>query len=194
MSQLERANDFEASLKAVIRSELLLLQTSCPVQVVSYDPLSMTATVQPLIRARVPLPDGTHIMVKPQLLVTVPVIFQSGGGFTLTFPIKPNDEGVCIFSSRAIDLWWLQGGIQNPVEFRIHSADDGFLMVGARSKPNVLPNISTTEVQLRSDDGLTSIGMGPLGAINIVAPLPGLVTITGNLLVTGTITGVVVAP
>jgi hypothetical protein len=99
-----------------------------------------------------------------------------------------------VFSSRAIDLGWQSSGIQNPVELRHHDLSDGFVIVGPRSKPNVPPNISTTQAQLRSEDGLTYIGIGPEGAISLVAPEPGKVTITGNLLVTGIITGTVVPP
>jgi len=189
MSQLERANDLEASIKAMIRAELLALQTCCPVDVVTFDPIKMTATCQPNIRVRVPLPDGTYMMVQPRLLVNVPVLFQSGGGFTTTYPIAPGDEGICVFSSRAIDLWWRAGGLQDPIEFRIFSWDDGFLFVGPRSQVNLLTAVSTTQVQMRSDDGTTYIGIGPVGVVDIVLPSSGLLTITGNVLITGTLNG-----
>ena len=196
MSQLYRYEDHETAIKAQILAQLLALQTSMPVKIIAFDPLTLTATCQPTIRARVQQQDGTFIWMQYPPLIFVPVVFPGGGGYTLTFPIQPDDEGLCVFSSRAIDLWWQSSGIQNPVELRHHDLSDGFVMVGPRSKPRALlvPEVSMTQVQLRSDDGTTSIGIGPMGAIAIVAPPPGKVTITGNLLVNGIITGTVVPP
>jgi hypothetical protein len=118
----------------------------------------------------------------PQV-VDVPIQFPSGGGWSITFPLKPGDEGTVEFQSRCIDKWWLPpngatpGAPQPQAEVRFHDWNDAIFKPGARSKPRWLQGVSSDNVQLRSDDGksyieLTSAGGG---AANFV--FPGGVTI-----------------
>ena len=90
----------------------------------------MTVTVQPSIRGRVEQPDGSTKSVALPLLVDVPAVFPSGGGFTLTFPIHQGDECLVVFADRCIDAWWQSGGIGEPLETRTHNLSDGFALVG----------------------------------------------------------------
>lgn len=180
MSQLERANDFEASLKAQILAQLLVLQTSMPVRVEAYDPVTMSVTCQPLIKARVPLPNGGFVWVKLPVLIFCPVINITGAVFTMAFPPKVGSEGLAIFSSRAIDNWWVAGGIQNPIELRHHDLSDGFVIVGPRSKPNALANPVATD-RIRSEDGTVFLDFS-MGGITIEAPI---VALNGVLSTTG---------
>ncbi|WP_457849452.1 hypothetical protein, partial [Staphylococcus aureus] len=54
---------------------------------------------------------------------------------------------------------------------RMHDLSDGFAILGFRSQPRALSNISTTSAQLRSDDGATFIDLNPgTGEIKVVAP------------------------
>jgi hypothetical protein len=172
MDQRERLGDLEEGIRLLIKAALLEMQTAMPVQVVDVDLSEMTASAQPLIRALLPesippqmlsaIPNVTsdsdgNRWVQLPLLVKLPIIFPGGGGFTLTFPIAAGDEALAVFSSRAIDNWWLAGGIQNPIEIRDHDPSDGFLLVGPRSSPKSLANINTKGPELRNDDGTLSI-------------------------------------
>lgn len=78
-------------------------------------------------------------------------------GVTLTFPVQPGDECLIVFTSRGFDNWWQSGGIQPPMEARMHDLSDGFVFLGFRSQPRKLSNVSTTTCQLRSDDGVTLV-------------------------------------
>ncbi|MFW8450019.1 Gp138 family membrane-puncturing spike protein, partial [Klebsiella pneumoniae] len=69
---------------------------------------------------------GAQVSVNLPLLVDVPVVFPRGGGCTLTFPVKPGDECLVIFADRCIDFWWQSGGIQEPVDERMHDLSDAF--------------------------------------------------------------------
>jgi hypothetical protein len=53
------------------------------------------------------------------------------------------------------------------------------------SKPKVISGISTSAVELRSDDGLTKVSLAPSGVVTITAPA-GLV-INGNVQINGAI-------
>lgn len=139
-------------------------------------------------------PDGEKQAAKLPLLLDCPVVFPRGGGCTLTFPVKAGDECLVVFSARCIDAWWQSGGIQLPMELRMHDLSDGFVMVGPMSQAKKIGNISTTAVQLRSDDGVAFVEIDP-GSKNIRAKTSSLVSIeapnihlTGNVTITGTVT------
>lgn len=189
------------------------IYTALPGIVQSFDPTKRTVVVQPAIQARVQKPDGSFQWVDLPLLLDCPVMFPSGGGVTLTFPIAAGNETLVIFASRCIDAWWQSGGYHNQqMELRMHDLSDGFAFVGISSLPQVIANISTTKAQLRTDNGLTYIDVDPAGNVDVVAAaninaqaggnltanitgtasitaptinLAGNVNITGNLAVTG---------
>src|ERR1019366_1339884 len=111
----------------------------------------------------------------------VPIVFPSAGGFTITLPITVGDEVLVIFSSRCIDGWWQNGGIQAPIEFRMHDLSDGFAIPGPKSLPHVIPNISTTGAQIRNNAGTTYVEISANGQIQLVSPSQ--VNIKANLVV-----------
>lgn len=188
LDQRERIDDIELGIRLTIKSMLLELQTSMPVSIVAVTDGGMTVTAQPLIRALLPVSIPPSILatitgviqdaqgnnwVALPLLIHCPIVFQGGGEYILTFPIKVGNEGLAVFSSRAIDHWWTAGGLQNPVELRAHSLDDGFVFVGPRSMANAVSGINPNGPELRTLDGTTSIGIDnstPPGRVIITAP------------------------
>ena len=157
----------------------------------SFDPVAMTCVVQPSIQGRVSSKEGVASYVNMPLLLHCPVVFPSGGGATLTFPVKKGDETLVVFANRCMDAWWQQGGIQPPMEARMHDLSDGCAFVGIRSQPKRLEGVSTTTVQLRADDGFSYIELDPAGQLaKIKAPggilLDGPVHTTETLQVDGT--------
>lgn len=171
MNRRERLNDPNVALQDAIRGAMAMTWTALPGIVQSFDPVAMTCVVQPAIKARRTLPTGAIVTDALPLLVDCPVHFPSGGQCTLTFPVAPGDECLVVFSSRCIDGWWQSGGVQEQAELRMHDLSDGFVLVGVRSQPRVIPNVSTSATQLRSDDGSTLIELDPASQkVRIVAP------------------------
>lgn len=146
----------------------------------------MTITAQPAIQGVTYDQNNNATYVNLPILGDVPIVFPGAGGFVLTFPIAVGDEVLVIFASRCIDDWWQSGGIGKPIEMRMHDLSDGFAIPGPKSQPNVIPNISSTSVQLRNKAGTTFIDIDASGNVNITAPT---VNITGNLVVSGEVTG-----
>ncbi|OXT77173.1 hypothetical protein CF344_01795 [Pseudomonas aeruginosa] len=167
------------------------LWTALPGIIQSFDAAAMTCTVQPAIQALVRDESGSLTSVDLPLLLDCPVQFPAGGGCTLTFPVKPNDECLVVFASRCIDSWWQSGGIQAQAELRMHDLSDGFALLGFRSQPRVIGAVSTNSAQLRSDDGIAFVEINPsthavnattTGPMALSAPL---VTINGDVKVNG---------
>lgn len=159
--------------------------TALPGIIAAVDFTTMTCSVQPAIQGTVEDESGKVSVVNLPLLIHVPIVFPSAGGFTITMPIAVNDEVLVVFASRCIDAWWQSGGIQRPIELRLHDLSDGFCIPGPKSVPNVIPAISTTALQIRNNAGTSYIEIAADGKINIVAPT-GL-EVTGNVLVTGSL-------
>ena len=168
------------------------LRVALPGVIQSFDPDTVTAVVQPAIRYIERDNDGNKTTKDYPLLVDVPVVFPRGGGCTLTFPVTAGDECLVIFADRCIDFWWQSGGIQEPVDGRMHDLSDAFCIVGPQSQAKKISGISTTAAQLRTDDGTAFIEVAAGGDITatttgnatINAPeiiLNGNVTINGNL-------------
>ena len=188
MDRRERANDLTDSLIAAMRGKQSEMWTALPGIVQSFDPVEKTCSVQPSIQCRVLNPKtGEKRWEQLPILGDCPVWFPSGGGCTMTFPIAKGDECLVIFSSRCIDGWWQDGGVQPQTILRMHDLSDGFVLVGLSSLKNVPANISTTSVELRSNDGQAIIQLKPSDhSVTIVAP--GKLKITGDVEVTGKIT------
>lgn len=185
MDVRERAGDYEESIRAALDGRQVRMWTSLPGIIQSFDPDEMTAVVQPAIKGKIAKSDGTVQALNLPLLLDCPVIFPSGGGVTLTFPIKQGDECLVWFAARGIDFWWQLGGIQLPAEARMHDLSDGFVQVGPRSQPRVLSNISTTHAQLRSDDGAAFVDLDPTGHV-VTITAPGGITLNGPVTATST--------
>ncbi|WHS97779.1 MAG: hypothetical protein LZT29_00656 [Pantoea stewartii] len=161
-----------------------MLRVSLPGIVQSFDPVTCTCTVQPAIAGQGVDEKGQSQSAPLPLLTDVPVIFPRGGGCTITFPVKAGDECLVVFSDRCIDFWWQNGGVQEPVDPRQHDLSDAFAFIGPQSQAQKISGISTTSVQVRTDDGSSFIELMQGGNVNITTPL---LTVNGNVQVNGAV-------
>lgn len=138
------------AIRAHIDAAIRELHTCMPGVIRSFDPVTQTASVQPALKTV--FVDEAEPFEYP-VCTDVPVVFQEGGNFVLTFPVRAGDECLLFFSERAIDFWWDRGGTQLPSEVRFHDMSDGFAQVGVRSRPRFLQNVATDAAELRTRDG-----------------------------------------
>ncbi len=188
----ELLNDPETAMRAVLDGRQSSIWTAMPGIVDSVDYTTMTLSVQPAIQGTVTDENGVEQAVDLPLLIHVPICYPGAGDFILTFPIEEGDEVLVVFASRCIDAWWQSGGVQRPMEARMHDLSDGFAIPGPRSQPNKVSSISSSGLQLRNKAGTTYLEIAGDGKLKLVAPdevdvTAPLVKITGNLTVSGTI-------
>jgi hypothetical protein len=155
LDQRERYEDHQEAFRAAMDGRQAQIWTSTPAIVESFD--GNTLRAKPAIQEKVRAKDGTVSDVNLPLLIYCPVVFPTGGGYVLTFPIKPGDEVLIVFASRCIDNWWKQGGVQKQAEMRMHDISDGFAIPGPLSDPRKVSNVSTTATVLRSMDNLLNV-------------------------------------
>lgn len=198
MDRAQLLNDSEEAMRLVLDGRQSCIWTAMPGIVQSVDFDSMTCEVQPTIQGTIEDENGNVQYIALPLLLDVPIVFPSAGGFLITFPMAQGDEVLVVIASRCIDSWWQLGGVQKPMEARMHDLSDGFAIPGPKSQPKVVDNISTTAVQIRNDAGTSYIEIAASGLIKLSsatgieldAPISitGTMTFDGDLEVTGAIT------
>ncbi len=186
MDRKQLLNDPEEAFRIAAAGQQSSIWTSLPAIITEVDLTKMTISAQPTVQGVVTDENGASSFVNLPLLVDVPICFPRGGGFTITFPLAINNEVLIMFASRCIDAWWQSGGIQKPMEARMHDLSDSFAILAPTSQPNVIENISSTAIQIRNDAGTSYVEIAADGKIKLKTTE---VTIDGNLKVTGTITG-----
>lgn len=152
MLRQERTEDIQDSMQLILDGLQAEIWTALPGIVVDVDLEKGTCSVQPAIQGRWRLKDGTEKVVTLPLCLDVPISWATGGGFTMTFPLKKDDEGTIIFTSRCFDAWWQNGGVQNQAELRMHDLSDGTFHPGIRSQPRKLADVADDAAELRNDD------------------------------------------
>ncbi|WP_089177156.1 Gp138 family membrane-puncturing spike protein [Bosea sp. AS-1] len=202
MDARERIADPEEMLRSAIEQQFANFWTSAPGRVVSYDATKQRASVQLTVKGFIKQEDGSQKAVDIPVLQDVPVQFPSGGGQTMTFPVKEGDEVLMHFTSRSPASWQQSGGDQVPTDSRMNNLSNGFAALGFKSDPKALSNVSTEATEVRSDDGNTKISLSGAGGVGIttdksvgIAAANGVtmsggtgnINFTGTLVVTGEI-------
>lgn len=175
MDRRERFVDESETLRLALAAAQSRLWTALPGVVSAFDAARMTVDVQPAHTGQVPNPDGTMRPLNMPLLSGVPVLWQGGGGITVTFPIAPGDECLVIFASRCIDYWWTYGMRSNgrappPRDIRMHNLSDGFALVGVRCLPRAF-QVDTANACISTDDRTAFFKLNPASkSMNLTAP------------------------
>jgi len=182
-----------STIALAVNNRLKDLHTSMPGIIESFDPATQLVTVQPAIK-RIFITTETDkeilVPVDIPLLINVPVCFPRGGGFSLTFPVTKGDECLLVFCERSIDNWHQFGGVKEPIARRFHALSDAIAYVGLSSLPNKVPDYSSTDVELKKDDGSSKITIAADGTMTLKTDVKVTVDtpdaeFTGNLKVLG---------
>lgn len=163
----QRIDDPEENLRAAIEQHMARMWTSAMGRIVSYDAAKQTASVQLTVKSFVKDENGKRKAVDIPILQDVPVQFPGSGGQTMTFPVAAGDEVMVNFLSRASDAQQQSGGDQNPTDASVNSLSHPRAMLGFKSDPRKLSNVSTTATELRSDDGMTKISLSGAGGVGV---------------------------
>ena len=143
------------------------LNTFIPARIIAYDNKNQTVTVRPVMYEA--HKDG--VSTKFADIPSVPVVFPSSGGGSITFPIKVGDDCVVLFSQRDFSGWWVTDKVpsQSPTQ-RYHDYNDAIAIVGLTSKKNSL-QASTENVELTFNDTsgnmLNKFTMKPDGEVTL---------------------------
>lgn len=151
-----------------------------PAQVIEYTPgPPPRVQVQPLI----PVLTTQGLQVQRGQIASLPVLQLGGGGFMITFPLKPGDLGWIEASDRDISLFLQTYKASQPNTFRLKDfADSRFIpdmMTGY-----VLQEGDEGKALIQSIDGNTKFTLSQDGSIEIIAPTRVTISSAGEIDVT----------
>lgn len=145
-------------IKSHIRYDMADVHTCIPGRVVTYDPVTQRADVQPLIKKE--YRDG--VVLSPAVIYGAPVVFPTAGTGILSMPVVTGDTVLLLFSERSIDLWVNSladgnGKAQEvqPQDNRKHSLSDAICLVGVSPYSLALGG-HPTNVVLRMNAGVNN--------------------------------------
>lgn len=159
MDARTRLDGLDEAIQTAIDARVSSIHTAVPCTIVSVDMASQTCVLQPTLKARIQKPDGSLEWVSYPQITDAPLHFPSGGSVSITFPVQAGDEALAIIPDRSPDAWQQSGGEQQLVDVRMHDLSSAFALVGFRSSPRALQDVSSESVQIRSDDGNTLISL-----------------------------------
>ena len=202
MKRNERVEDLRQTLIAALQGWQADMCSAMPGIIQSVDFAEQSCVVQLAVQMQVTDPEtGAKTWVSISPLLDAPLYFPHGGLCSITFPVAAGDECLVVFASRCIDAWFETGEVSPQALLRMHDLSDGFVLAGFRSKPNVISGISSTKLQIRSQDGMNVISLDAAGGeiditaankIKMTAPLIEMdapeIQENGAVLVTGALT------
>lgn len=158
------------------------INTAIPCVVKNVSNLQSDQTIDVL-----PLIDRVYedsVVLEPSIILNVPVVFPTGAGGIMTFPVAVGDTVLVVFSMRSMDEWLdSNGSKQTPKDRRHHHRTDAIAITGLYTKStNLSPHPDNVEIKFKNQkvvlepdntttitNGVSSIVMKPNGDIDINA-------------------------
>ena len=165
---MAEAPTWEQIMRMAVERRLLDLHTAQPAHVDAYDG-AIKARVQPVLMEQHQDEDGSSWQEQPELVDNVPVWHLSGGGFSLTLPLRPGDPGLLLACERAIGPWKARasGGVIDPQVGRMFDVTDGVFLPGVRPLADPPPQASDTDLVLAKDDGSCEVRLAADSTVTV---------------------------
>lgn len=125
-------------LRTAIERGTASIRVGLPGRVESFDPVTQTASVKPLLKEIATDAAGEELSESLPVINKVPVQFIGGGDYALTMPVKAGDPCWLSFSDRSLDQWFAAGSEVDPVVLDRHALTDAVAFLGVRSQPGKL--------------------------------------------------------
>jgi hypothetical protein len=156
-------------IASMIGARLADVHTHIPAQVVSFDPDTCTASIQPCIKIFRTDDIETGESDLPQL-DDIPVCFAGSGNVFLTCPVAVGSYGIYHVAEEDINQWLSQGGIVSPTSVDRFNLDTGtFEPVAPWMFDESFGAIATDRISIRTRDGNTEVSVLENGDVEINA-------------------------
>jgi len=148
-------NDLPSTMVQVLRTFLMGVDDMLPVKVISYDRANNRATVEhQILQVET---NGTKI--KRGTIISTPALFLGGGGFSISFGIKPGDKGWIKASDRDLANFLESYDEQPPETKRIHAFENGIFIPDVMEALTTLADEDLEAFLISNDDGTQKISM-----------------------------------
>jgi hypothetical protein len=114
----------------IVQKQLDGVDVAFPASVVSFDPLTQSCKVNPIILRK---NEDTETPLPIPIMGGVPVVFPSGGGYSIQWPLLPGDTVLVVLCSQSIEDWLTSGApLVTPTSPRRHGLSDAVALPGMR--------------------------------------------------------------
>lgn len=157
-------------IRAALAAGLGRVRTEIPARVVSYDATTQTITAQVVIRSRYLDENGDAVAYLPKPVANVPVVFPSGGGYAITWPLVAGDPVILVVCDRSIDEWKTTGqGDNTPAIPRRFDLSDAVAIPGGHAPAAPLPATSIADALVVTLPPGKALDVGGASATSAVA-------------------------
>jgi hypothetical protein len=108
----------QEAIQIAIDARMLDVHTALPANVLTYDPITKSATVQPAITRPIEGQSLRTVYETIKAIPNVPVLLAAG--------LAPGDKVLLVFSEADSQKWEGSGGIQNPTDHTRHGLGSPF--------------------------------------------------------------------
>ena len=129
MTSMNRDTDYAnmaQSIRFAIRQSLKDMYTCMPGIVESYD----AETRRAVVKGALNIVTTKKEEIEREAIHNVQVMFPSGGGFTMTFPLERGDPVLLLYSQRGLANWKKTLGVAAPDTIGFFSEKDAFAIPG----------------------------------------------------------------
>lgn len=135
----------EELIDHAITCRLQQVYTALPARVVSFDAASASVVVQPFPAM---YDKGEAVAIEE---LHAPVQYPSGGGFTITFPLKAGDVGAIHVSTLPLGRYRSDGAEGDPADVRRFDLSDAWFVPASAGRDR--PTVSATDAVITTPDG-----------------------------------------
>jgi hypothetical protein len=152
-----RARTTAETLRQVVDSFGLDLHVALPGTIRSYDAESQTAEIELGTQRVIPAADEDEDDDTAEtlpILPSVPVIWPSGGGHFIHWPLSAGDTVLVVFCETDLNAWRESGGVADPGVATRHGLSGGVALPGLRTRGNPIGAADGTYGRLGLDGGV----------------------------------------
>lgn len=198
MSDEPRDPPLEAVLMSLMDATRESMMGAMPGVVVSYDPATRKAQIQPALQRAHFDESGNRAQEMLPVLNDVPVIMPGTSSIRVKFPINPGDHVLLVFCGQSLDVWKQRGGVVDDSDDRRHDLTDaiaipGVVNFGAASEADPLIEFTGAEIHVGGSGALVTqaqfmnhthltAGTGSPVPPTSISPTP---TLTGTTVIKG---------
>lgn len=170
-------------LRRVLDSRVQDVWTTFPARVVTYDPATQTADLEPQIRRTLPTEDGDTDTEDLPVIPNVPIQFPRGGGdtYAITWKLQADDFVWVHVCTVAIGNWRRTGEVSDPGDVRTHSLGSCFAVPGAAPNSKTLDQANDSDHALVIEAPLIKLGKDATDFAALAALVNGNFTKIKNL-------------
>ncbi len=166
-------------LDAARDAHAAVIHTSIPGMVLDYDPVTQTATVQPMIKVPMVGPDGDP--GEAETLPPIPLVrvsFPQGNGYAIHWDLVKGDTVDLVFSEAGTAHWRVSGEISEPGDATRHSLSYPFAVPGTGPDAKALLGPADP-----TNAGKMVLGQDGTAQVNVIKIGPGGIEIGGPVTV-----------